>query len=231
MYGTQIFLPFSNYPVGWSTIFVIDPIYTLPLLAGGLSFFFLKRNPALAYRLNILGLIISTLYLTWSVGAQTHVNEIARNSLQKQNITTNQLITGPAPFNTLLWRTVAMTDSGYVEGFYSLLDNKDIISFQYYPSENDLLQSIENEWAVQRLQWFSKGFYKVSRLDDDILISDLRMGVEPMYFFTFAIGKVSGQRIVLQPPRQMEPVQYDMGKSMTRLWDRIWKENARVLFE
>ena len=25
-------LPFSDYPVTWSTIFIIDPIYTVPLV-------------------------------------------------------------------------------------------------------------------------------------------------------------------------------------------------------
>ncbi len=40
IYGTQMMLPFSNYPVGWSTIFVIDPLYTLPLLMGLISCLF-----------------------------------------------------------------------------------------------------------------------------------------------------------------------------------------------
>jgi inner membrane protein len=228
VYGTQIFLPFSNFPVGWSSIFVIDPLYTLPLLVGVLSLFYIKRNRQLAYRLNILGLIISTLYLAWSLGVQTHVSGVARDSLQNQNIASKQMITGPAPFNTLLWRTVAMTDSGYVEGFYSLLDNKDVMYFNQYRSDAGLLEPIQDDWAVQRLQWFSKGFYKVSRMGNDILISDLRMGVEPLYFFTFAIGKVNAGRIELQPPRKIEPQQVNMGKSMNLLWQRIWNEDARV---
>jgi inner membrane protein len=231
VYGTQIFLPFSNFPVGWSTIFVIDPLYTLPLLIGTLSFFYLKRAPDLAYRLNILGLILSTIYLAWSIGLQSHVSGIARESLQNQNIHPTQLITGPAPFNTLLWRTVAMTDSGYVEGFYSILDEKDMIHFTQYRSENELLKSLQNEWAVKRLQWFSKGFYKVSLIGDDIVISDLRMGVEPLYFFSFAVGKVGSDDIVAQKPRQVEPPQIDMGKSMSRLWHRIWDADILVLYE
>jgi inner membrane protein len=32
VYGTQIFWPLDTTPVGWSTIFIIDPLYTLPLL-------------------------------------------------------------------------------------------------------------------------------------------------------------------------------------------------------
>ncbi len=33
LYGTQLFNPLSDYPVAFSTIFIIDPLYTLPLLA------------------------------------------------------------------------------------------------------------------------------------------------------------------------------------------------------
>ena len=33
-YGTQLFSPFSNYPVAFGSIFVIDPLYTLPLAIG-----------------------------------------------------------------------------------------------------------------------------------------------------------------------------------------------------
>lgn len=231
VYGTQIFLPFTNFPVGWSTIFVIDPLYTLPLMIGLFSFFVLRRNQHLALRLNIMGLIISTVYLAWSVGAHTYVSSIAQESLQKQDITAHQTITGPAPFNTLLWRSVAITDGGYVEGFYSLLDDVEKMNFTHYTSEKELLQPLQDEWAVQRLQWFSKGFYKVSQLGDDILISDLRMGVEPLYFFTFSVGKLTDGNIISQSPQQKALVQYDMGKSLSRLWERIWNEHTDVLFE
>jgi inner membrane protein len=231
VYGTQIFLPFSNYPVGWSTIFVIDPLYTIPLALGVLSFFWLKRSPARAYRLNVYGLVISSLYLAWSVGAHAYVNGIARDSLEKLGYGSEQLITGPAPFNTLLWRTVAMTDSGYAEGFYSLLDGDEKIRFNPYPSANHLLDPLENEWAVQRLQWFSKGFYKVGRAGDDIVLSDLRMGVEPLYFFSFAVGRVTPGKILPQFPRQVEPPEVDMAANMSRLWRRIWDKEIVLLYK
>ena len=231
VYGRQIFLPFSNFPVGWSTIFVMDPLYTLPLLIGVLSFFYLRRAPLLALRLNMLGLIVSTLYLAWSIGIQSHVSGLARESLQNLNIRADQLITGPAPFNTLLWRTVAMTDSGYAEGFYSILDEKNVIHFTQYPSENVLLEPLKNDWAVRRLKWFSKGFYKVSRLEDEIVLSDLRMGVEPLYFFSFAVGKVGADGIVAQVPRQIETQAIDLEGNISRLWRRIWNEDILVLYE
>src|SRR5512145_3083609 len=34
VYGTQMLLPFSDYPVGLGSVFIIDPLVTVPLLAG-----------------------------------------------------------------------------------------------------------------------------------------------------------------------------------------------------
>ena len=64
-YGTQLFWPFGP-PVALNSIFIIDPLYTLPLLAGCL--FFLARPPAKTAI--VAGLAVSTLYLGWSVLAQ-----------------------------------------------------------------------------------------------------------------------------------------------------------------
>jgi inner membrane protein len=45
VYGTQIFWPLPMAPVGWSTIFIIDPAYSLPLMLGiGAAWYFHKRT-------------------------------------------------------------------------------------------------------------------------------------------------------------------------------------------
>lgn len=221
VYGTQIFLPFTNYPVGWSTIFIIDPLYTLPLLAGVLALLFLKKSPQLSRRVNYLGLAISTIYLFWSLFAMLHVKSVTAEALDRQGIHYTRLLSGPTPFNTLLWRSIAMTDSGYVEGFYSLLKSNNEIRFHEYPSSPELLNPIADDWHVRRLQWFTKGFYKVEKEDDKIIISDLRMGVEPQYFFRFAVGRFLDGEIITQPPEQVDPPETDMRESLNRLWDRL----------
>jgi inner membrane protein len=114
-----------------------------------------------------------------------------------------------------------MTDSGYVEGFYSLLESNNEIRFHEYPSSPELLKPIADDWHVRRLQWFTKGFYKVEKEDNKIIISDLRMGVEPQYFFRFAVGRFLDGEIITQPPEQVDPPETDMRESLNRLWDRL----------
>lgn len=225
-YGTQLLLPFSNYPVGWNTIFIVDPLYTLPLLIGGVALFIFRKKPSLGLKWNRAGIIISSLYLIWGVAAQQYVKSMAKRSFQSQNIQVSESNVGPTPFNTFLWRIVATTDEGYVEGFYSVFDKSDEIQFDFYSSENDLLEPISDDWNVQRLQWFTKGLYKVSKVDGKVVMTDLRMGVGDMYFFNFAVGKNGNSGIVAIEPETLEPEQADEEGALKSIFGRIWNENS-----
>jgi len=123
VYGTQIFWPLPTPPEMWSTIFIIDPAYSIPLLFGVLAALVTSRVRSTGWMLNTAALVLSTLYLAWSVGAKLYVTEAAKASLVRQGIAHDKVLTVPSPFNTLLWRVLVMDDDGgYYEGFYSLLD-------------------------------------------------------------------------------------------------------------
>ena len=179
-------------------------------------------------KINLIGIIISTSYLIWSYGAKEHVNSVAERSLVNQNFSTTKTLSTPSPFNTLLWRVIAITDSGYVEGFYSLLDESDEMKFNSYLSQNELLYSIADDWNVKRLQWFTKGFYDVSNVDDKIVITDLRMGVSGLYFFRFTVGEKSTYGIRTAEVEKLAPEEFNSIEPLKRLWHRIWDENVDI---
>ena len=64
VYGTQLARPFSDYPYAIGSIFIIDPLYTVPLLVGVIAA--LKVRSARGRRWNGIGLALSTAYLGWS---------------------------------------------------------------------------------------------------------------------------------------------------------------------
>ncbi len=66
--------------------------------------------------------VVSTLYLGWSVAAQTYVKGIAEASLRADGRKVERLLVTPTALNTLLWRVVAITPDGYLEGFRSVFD-------------------------------------------------------------------------------------------------------------
>lgn len=218
-YGTQIFWPFVTTPVSWSTIFIIDPLYTIPLLAGVIAALILRRNPERGFWLNWLGLMLSTLYLGWTVLAKQLVEDRVYKSLTAQQLEYQSVFTTPAPFNSVLWRTVVMTDQGYYEGYYSVLDGDRPVSFSYYPSDTDALTGIEDLWVVQRLKWFSYGFYSVQKLGSDIVMRDLRMGVEPNYVFSFKVAEEANPHPRLTEPVLL-PVSWD-NAMLGKVWRRI----------
>ena len=162
VYGTQLLLPFSDYPVGLGSVFIIDPLVTLPLLAGLAGAWLLhRRRPGTAERWNQVGLALAALYLGWTVAAQAHVLGHVHRALAATGLADGRVLVTPTPFNTLLWRVVVMDEHAYHEGVYSLFD-RDAPRLEPHPTQPTLLAGLRHDWTVRRLAWFSKGFYAVS---------------------------------------------------------------------
>ena len=224
VYGTQIFWPLRTPPEMWSTIFIIDPLYSIPLIVGVLAALVLSRKTRRGHTINAACLSLSTLYLLWCIGAKWHVENVAHASLRQQNITKQAVLTIPSPFNTLLWRILVMDDKGYYEGYYSLFDKTDSIQLRQYPTDAGLLQGLEQHWPVKRLQWFTHGFYSVRQMENDIVIADLRMGSEPYYVFQFKVGELSNPHPI---PTKSERVRMARGwDQLQKVWERIWRDVA-----
>ena len=224
VYGTQILWPFIATPINWSTIFIIDPLYTVPLIIGVLSALLLRRRSWRGHQVNTIGLVVSTFYLSWSVAAKLYVDQHTQQSLDRQGIRYEKTLSMAAPFNTLLWRVVALTDDYYYEGYYSLLDQTSDIHFQKYEKQPQLLSALQNHWPVQRLTWFTKGFYKADRHGNDIVITDLRMGVEPDYVFSFKVGEIN--YIDSQPVGSARLPSIRNFDRVPLILQRIWDESA-----
>ena len=222
VYGTQLALPFSNHPFGVGSIFIIDPLYTLPLVVG-VVWALAARSGHRGLMVNGLGLLLSTAYLAWSFAAQQQVAQIARASLAQQGIKVEQLLVTPTPFNTVLWRVVAMAGDEYHEGFYSLIDAQPRMTFDRFQRGNALATELQGIDGVQRLTAFTKGFYKLEQRDGRLLISDLRMGQEPNYSFAFAVAERRSPLLILAEPEQI-PVAYDIPRSLDWLWRRAQGE-------
>lgn len=225
-YGTQIFWPFITTPVSLSSVYIIDPLYTLPLLVGVTASLVMTRQTDRGHLINRFGLIASSLYLSWTLIAKTIVDKNFEDALRDQGIAHQKIFTTPSPFNSLLWRAVIRNQAGYYEAYYSLLDDDNDIRFSFFPSEDRLLTEIADHWPVQRLKWFSRGFYSVSERNGDIVISDLRMGLEPSYVFQFKVGKISNPH-----PKPVSPERLTTDRDLGLLqlvWDRIWNQNVEI---
>ena len=224
VYGTQLLQPFSSQPFGLGSMFIIDPLYTLPLVIGVVAALIIRRQTGL--RWNGVALAFSCLYLGWSVAAQQMVKSVVQDDLVARGITGGKVLVTPAPLNTLLWRVVVMRPDGYEEGFYSLLDSDRRIKFDAFPSSAKLRQDLAANPAVQRMAAFTHGFFRLQERSGKAVLTDLRMGQEPNYVFSFALAEQPAVATGAAGSWQaITPVavgsRNDAGKLLNWLWPRL----------
>lgn len=216
VYGTQLGLPFSDFPYALSSIYIVDPLYTLPLLICLLTALCLRGTRGLWW--NGLGLTLSTLYLGWSVLAQSYVTHQVEAEMARQKVSADRLLVTPTAFNTLVWRVLVMTPQGYAESFYSLLSQQRPLKFSYHDRGASLYQRYKGDWYVERIAWFSHGFFAMRQQQGKLIITDLRMGEDPRYTFTFDLGRPGEEK--RHPTRQPLP-RPTLSASFSALWHRL----------
>ncbi len=217
VYGTQLLWPMPAKPIAWGSIFIIDPLYTLPLL---IAIAIALRHRAVAQKAAMMGLAFSCAYLALTLYSQQHAREIAIASLDKQSLTTNNVLIAPAPFS-LLWRVVSMDEDNYHEGFYSLLDQNKNIRFASFKNNRKIIDESIEHWPVSRLDWFTGQMISASVADEKLVINDLRMGMEASFIFRFAVGEWRNNQ--LEPTiSTLLPIELDnarMRKVVSRMFD------------
>jgi inner membrane protein len=223
VYGTQLFWPLPMPPLMWSSLFIIDPLFTLPwLLACVVAW--LARERILAQRALLAGITLGVAYVGWSLLAKSLVERAARPALAALGLHDAPSFSVPMPFNTLLWRVVAMTPDGFVEGERSLVADHGPMVFRAHASDTRALGAVSRLPAVVRVLWFNHHFAKAQVRDGTLVLSDLRMGSEPDYSFRFGVAtREGGQWRALRPPRQL-PFIWKSRPGVDRLWWRIWHE-------
>jgi inner membrane protein len=217
-YGTQLLWPLAVTPTSWSTLFIIDPLYTLPLLVAVIAISGWAMRPG-ARAVLVAGLALSTAYIGWTWTGKSIVEHEARSALSAAGIEYRAMFSVPTPLNSFLWRVVVLTDEGYAEGFDSLLVDEGGMRFTTHESDTLALAEAAGIWAVQRLRWFADDFVSADVIDGRLVITDLRMGQESRYVFRHVVAEQGNPHWRPIPPERM-PVLFDRGDLAT-IFDRM----------
>lgn len=217
-YGTQLFWPFGT-PVAINSIFIIDPLYTLPLLAGCLAF--LVRPPARTALSLALGL--STLYLGWTLVAQQIITDRVQPALARAGLEQPALMVQPMPFNTLLWRATAITDDTRVEIVTGFLDRTPELSLEYFPRNPVLRARVADLPEARRLEWFTRGFLHYEQAGQQITATDIRLGIPGAHPFTFTLANLSDQGLAPIPSGRLDRPAVNPD-ALPLLWARLTGE-------
>jgi inner membrane protein len=236
VYGTQLWWPLPTPPVSWSSVFIIDPAYTLWLLAACVYAWWTAADARAhrsvrmdhAQRALVAALAISSAYLGWSLLARNAVEREADRALAAMGLADAPRLAGPTAFNTLLWRVVAMTPTGYLEGERSLVADRGPMTFRAHPSDVRALADAGDVPAVRRLAWFNGGFMRAQSTAGGVLVlSDLRMGQAPSYTFQFEVARREGDGSWRAMPPRQQPWKAPLD-GLGALWHRIWNEPANA---
>ena len=225
-YGTQLWWPMRPTPASWSSIFIIDPCYTLPLLFGVLLALITGPRPAVSRGLGVL-LLISAGYLGASQVAKNWAENRVADLLAEQGRRPVAMFSVPQPFNIVLWRVVARMDDGnYVEAVTGMLDARPP-EFIAFPSNNELGQALQARESLEGLRWFTGDWLRYDDIDGQLVVTDLRMGIGTgHYSFRFLIGQrdpQTGRWEAVTPSYWREgPGARDMAALKTTL-ERVWK--------
>lgn len=187
-WGTQILWPLEHR-FALKTIFVIDPLYTIPLLITLVMVWKTKEIP-LRQKYVWRGLFISSAYLILSCFIKLYALNQFEKALKNQGIQYSEIIVKPTAFNLILWNANVSTADDYLLGDYSLLDSQ-AISFTAYSKNTTLESKLKGNSDFEKLKKVSEGWYIISQQNESLYFNDLRFGLlndnpqQPQFAFSY----------------------------------------------
>lgn len=204
-WGTQILWPLETR-FALKTIFVIDPLYTIPLL---ISVLLVWRTKEIVLRKRYVtrGLLISCTYLLLSCALKLYALHQFEKALQKQGIAYSEIIVKPTAFNLILWNANIATPNAYLLGDYSLLDSQPI-SFSKYAKNTQLESTLIGNPDFEKLKKISEGWFIITKKNDFFYFNDLRFGLlndspnNPQFAFSYQFVATNSGLKAIEVPKE-----------------------------
>ncbi len=178
-YGTQLLWPFSDARFAWNTVSVIDPLFTVPLLALVLMSV-MRRRPMLAR----LGLVWAVAYLGLGLVQRDRAVDMGYEIAAARGHTPLRLEAKPSFANIVVWKVVYETDDAYfVDAVRAGLSPK------LYPGDRVAKLDVARDFPwldpasqqaedIERFRWFSNDYVAMDPLHPNRII-DVRYSMIP----------------------------------------------------
>jgi inner membrane protein len=189
VYGTRLFWPLWTEAVGTGSVFIIDPIYSVPLLVATLWALCLRSWTARFRTVLTACLAVSSVYLAWGLVAQRIVYDRAAQVLAEAGRGPERMLATPTPFNTLYWKVIAVDGERYLNLYLPVFGAAGSVAAYVHPRGAGLAGCLAGLEAMDKLARFSDGFYRIDLRQGEFVVSDLRMGLTPNYVFRFALAE------------------------------------------
>lgn len=220
-YGTQLWWPFSNARVAWHYIAIIDPLFTLPLLAVIMWCLRKKTSPPARW-----AWVYALAYISFGALQLHRAQSALRNLAQSAGHVVEKMEVKATLGNNLVWRSVYQSGGQYyiyslrvspLSGALSVRGSSQIkaLELNEFPAE---FWSTTQGQDLKRFEWFSAGFL-ARHPADPLVIGDVRYALR-----TDSNLPLWGIR--LKPEKPQEHVGYenfrrDPGPAFKNLWADI----------
>jgi inner membrane protein len=244
VYGTSVLWPFPVGRVAFNNLFIIDPLFTLPMVVAlvWLAFLRTKKQVPKRRKLNAWGLGIATGYALLSIGMKFVASAGFEADLLRRATVYQRRMEAPTPFNILLWRSVVDRGDELWVGYRSVFESRTTpVRWTVYPKGRAALAGLGEIKEARTLDWFSGGWWIARPHVKGAWVGDLRFGESRtwgekkgmvdsrMAFAWDVMPAATGDRL-----RQLSPRRGGAGETLRRMVARIggnreeWEANPRL---
>ena len=179
-YGTSFFWPF-DMRIKFNTVFIIDPLYTVPFMICLIIAMFKARESVSRRKWNMGGIIYSTSYLLFGVIIKLIILTNANNYFSESQLKTRNAMVAPMPFTSFYWMMLAEDDVNYYVAYKSIF-------YDFNPEEIDTIPKRQDE--LFNLKWPDKNYSKQLEFISDGYFTTKTEG-KNFYFYDLRFGCVS----------------------------------------
>lgn len=244
VYGTSVMWPFPVSRVAFNHLFIIDPLFTLPMLVTLVWLAFLRTKKQLPKRrkLNAWGLGLAAGYAMLGVGMKYAASAGFEADLARRGTVFQRRMEAPTSFNILLWRSVVDRGDEFWVGYRSVFERHTTpVRWTVYPKGGAAIAGMADLREVKTLKWFSDGWWIARPHAKGAWIGDLRFGearswgdkktmVDSRLAFAWDVmPDASGDHV-----RQIHPARTKLIETLKRMALRIvgygdeWEANPRL---
>ncbi|MGI9309776.1 MAG: metal-dependent hydrolase [Gammaproteobacteria bacterium] len=178
-FGTQLLWPFSTERIAFNTISIVDPLFTLPLVA--LVIIGVRKKNPLFGKIALCWVII---YQGLGFYQHQRVEDIGYELAAQREHTPIRLEVKPSFANILLWKVIYEVEDGYYTDAVRAAPDLTIYPGQFIPRldiERDLpWLDTDSQQAkdLERFRWFSRDYLSLDP-DNPLRVTDMRYSLVP----------------------------------------------------
>ena len=178
-YGTMLFWPFSDMRVAWNTVSIIDPLFTLPIIA--LVVLAGVRKKVLLARLACVWAVV---YLSLGLLQRNAAIEMGEEIATSRGHIPLRLEAKPSFGNILVWKTVYETEGRFyvdaVRATFSpvVFPGDSVAKLDIARDLPWLVRSSQQAKDIERFRWFSNGYIALDP-DNKYKVIDIRYSMVP----------------------------------------------------